>query len=245
MLVVWSRAGLANRLHALINALYLQQKTNRVVYSCWPLNEHLQVPVHELFQYPLPLIEESIARDMLQAPLSHVCRFLETQRPITNVSVRTPLVLEEIPSSFIREVLKGVVWHPALLERVKVERLRYSLNDQTIGIHARGTDITSLTQLQIEVKKALYRIGSAKILICSDEPQVLGDIVSPRIVRTACGSRHTLEGMKQAVVDLLLLSGTKIRYYSPMSTYSWIAIALSNAPRRQVKGVLKELYQVV
>jgi len=188
---------------------------------------------------------------MLQAPLSHVCRFLETQRPTTNVSVRTPLVLEEIPSSFIREVLKGVVWHPALLERVKVERLRYSLNDQTIGIHARGTDITSLPQLQIEVKKALMICsGSSKILICSDEPQVLGDIVNPRIVRTACGSRHTLEGMKQAVVDLLLLSGTKIRYYSPMSTYSWIAISLSNAPlhlipRRQIKGVLKELYQAV
>lgn len=150
------------------------------------------------------------------------------------MSVRSPLVLEEIPSSFIREVLKGIAWHPTLLERVKVERLRYSLNEKTIGIHARGTDITSLPQLQEEVKKALGRLmlcsGGSKILICSDEPQVLRGVTSPHIVQTPSDSRHTLEGMRQAVVDLLLLSGTKIRYYSPMSTYSWIAIALSNAP---------------
>jgi hypothetical protein len=243
-IIVWSRAGLANRLHALVNATYIRQRTGRPVYSCWPLNDHLAVPVTALFTYPFPLTEESIALTCLQSPMHHVVGFIRSH-PGRQISVRTPLVLDEISSSFIRETLRTIQWQPLILAQVQREKLQYDLTPVVTGIHARGQDISTLSQLQIHVNRALGET-TGRILLCTDESQLCQGLNDTRVTILRRPSRWSVAGVQTAVVDLLLLSSTTIRYYSPMSTYSWVAIALSNTPthripRRQVNQVLTRL----
>jgi len=249
-LVIWETAGLANRLHSLINALYIQETTGRVVYSCWPLNDQLTVPVSKLFEHPLPLLSEELVRTLPQAPLNDIPNLLTyLQNTPGNVSLHYPLVLPQVPSAFIRKTLKAIKWHPSILELAEEERVKYNITSEMSGIHARGTDVMGLTELRVRVKEAVSHLlltTTERIFICSDELELLEKPLNERVVMIPRLNRYVTKGMIQAVVDLLLLSSTNIRYYSPMSTYSWVAIALSEReveliPRGQRDGALREL----
>ena len=122
----------------------------------------------------------------------------------------------------------------------------HKIGSDVIGIHARGTAITPVSQLQPQVLAAVHRC-SGRIWLMTDEPAIrLAVEKDSRVLCLPRPDRHCTQGMRLAIADLLILAQTRIKYYSPRSTFSWVAIALSSLPlavlpRRQVGHGLQEL----
>jgi len=211
------------------------------VYYIWPINELLPCPLEELFTCPLPLLTETEAYALLKKG-----KFTTSPLPLeeivkeeTVLGIRYPLPFPFIRKEFIRKTLQGVKWSPQILEQVLVEQSTYKLNRSIPSIHARGTDLSPSKVLASLVEDALRTLPS-KVFLSTDDPLLSNKVkilkkFFPQLITFPREGRSSKEGIKEALCDLLLLSRTNITYYSPRSTFSLVALYLSDLPLCKIK----------
>lgn len=240
----WYPHGLSNRLHCLVNALFIRERTGRPVYYYWQLNNHLNEPLDRIFECPLPqLTTEEFAKYL---PLCDerkedvftkepgLLRWLADHPG--RVVIPDALVEGDIPTSYSRRVLRSIRWHPQIISQFQVEMEKYTINRTVIGMHVRGTDYDRdpVTRREHALYAIKQELPNQRIYLATDDTQLQQEVSSSQLLVVSRPSRNTPGSITGSVVEQLLLSETTLRYYSTYSTYSWVALALSDATDDQI-----------
>jgi hypothetical protein len=236
-IICWYPDGLSNRLQTIVNGVFLRQ-TQRPVYNYWEQNacfpgvassDIFTNPLDELAQLPVDCVPYP-EYPMVKAP--GVLSWLQ-QHP-GRVVLRCALVEGDVPTSFIRQTLRSLKWHPDIADKYERERSQHRIDRSVIGIHARGTDYCYGGETrQAYVLDVLRRASSEQRFYLSTDDEKLKQEVRdrfPNVVTVDRLPRYAPGSNTDAVVDLLLLAATNFQHYSVVSTFSWVALALSDAP---------------
>jgi hypothetical protein len=252
-ILCWYPHGLSNRLHCIVNGLYLQEQTKRPVYTYWPLNEHLNTPAHELLECPLPQLTEdqvkefeanSTTRLREEKPFEYSTGLMDWVRDHPGrIIFRKALVECDVPIAFVRETLRDIKWVPAIISQFQTEKELYKIDRSVVGMHVRGMDHNH--NPTIRRQHALHALKqeppTQRIYLATDDIPLQKEVQLDQILIIPRGARNTPQGNIDAVVELLLLAETTFRYHSSNSTYSWVALALSDVPDSKVPRVFSPI----
>lgn len=118
----------------------------------------------------------------------------------------------------------------------RIDEVTRDWNGKVVGLHIRRTDnLESIKQSPMEhfyevIEKEIGRERDMRFYLATDDEKVKNDLkgrYGERIITLPlCLRRNSLQGMKDAVVDLYCLASTKKIYGSSQSTYSIFASKL-------------------
>ena len=128
---------------------------------------------------------------------------------------------------------------PAIAPRIIELKKQFSPN--TLGVHFRGTDATKeppIEKIIMRMRAEVEFDSNVKFFFASDgdkSSKTVIDIFGDRLImNTDNAPRGTLEGQKDAVVDLFGLAGTS-RIIGPRhSTFSMLATMMGNSPSLRI-----------
>lgn len=129
---------------------------------------------------------------------------------------------------------------PVRAVREKVEEVTRKLGDNCIGVHIRRTDnrasidCSPLSLFIERIENELEMDSAVRFFVASDDGSVrralrerFGESV---LFREKIGERYTIEGERDALVDLMLLSRTRKVYGSYWSSFSEVAAQIGRIP---------------
>src|SRR5665647_780074 len=134
-ILCWYPHVLSDRLHSIVNGLYLQSKTDRPVYTYWQLNEYIRIPTQQLFDCPLPQLTPQQFDEYLPlctARSEDVCVKGTGLMDWVNTNpgrlvLCQALVEGDISSEFIRATLRGLKWNPTIISQFRLEKDLYRI----------------------------------------------------------------------------------------------------------------------
>ena len=128
----------------------------------------------------------------------------------------------------------------AMLKAIEQRKKKFQLDDHVIGVHIRRTDNTGsiqhspLSLFVDKIQQELLLDPATRFYVASDdltEKRKLKEQFGDRIITSwEEVRRDTLQGIKDAVVELYMLASTKKIYGSMYSTYSMIASEIGKIP---------------
>ena len=120
----------------------------------------------------------------------------------------------------------------------------FSIN--TIGLHVRRTDhllshsFSTINLFFDEIEKYIRKSPDTTFYLATDDPKIqkelysrYGSIIISNINKDY--SRDSIEGIKDAVIDLFLLSNTRLIFGSYYSSFSDVASWIKNTPMKVIK----------
>lgn len=120
----------------------------------------------------------------------------------------------------------------------RIDNVVENWNNNVIGLHIRRTDnkhsisLSPITHFYEVIEKELQNNNKVRFYVATDDVEVKNDLLKrygDRIITIPlCLKRNSVQGMKDAVVDLFCLGHTKKIYGSFHSTYSSFAARLFN-----------------
>lgn len=247
--------GMCNRLMTMASAAQIATEKNINVTIRWNNNNDLSADFSQLFEpvglknvkvvenynllYKCPTRYNHYLPRILQILLFNKRRFYHPQwgdYSILDTMKPKKLLIESFYS--IGDIKNlNELFVPQKEIRDKIDKVTKDFNN-VIGLHIRRTDHIhavnrSTDELFIEImNKEIEQDNSVKFYVATDDVKVVeklrevfGDrIIHPELVL----SRTSVEGMKDAVLDLFCLSRTKKIYGSCKSSYSFVAAKLGN-----------------
>lgn len=112
----------------------------------------------------------------------------------------------------------------------RLDRLKADVGDCKVGLHIRRTDNTTsieMSPLELfkeKIEREIAADDTVRFYLATDDEQVKAELMQSYPGRIFClprkASRDTLEGMKDAMVELLMLAGMRQVYGSHYSSYS-------------------------
>ncbi|MBE9046260.1 hypothetical protein IQ255_17915 [Pleurocapsales cyanobacterium LEGE 10410] len=138
-----------------------------------------------------------------------------------------------------QEVLKSLIPRPEIQE--KVNQFLDRFQSPTVGIHLRlgdfvnkyGTALPPVKRYVAIIQKITQFIPDAVFILASDgDEETLKPLLSAGKckVRPKVNLRQSLEGMQDALTDLLVLSATDLVVSTPNSSFGGFAATLGNKP---------------
>ena len=252
-----NRDGLANRLRLHCLAYAYALKTKRKLVVNWKRNASCYATYHDLFLSgpssftTLPNWERSYFRLARRFD----CYSFEPDTLLDGDSVET---LVNLPNRVVdvsnldasvekgsrlgayhHAVLKSLMPRPEIKE--KINQFLYQLNSPTVGIHVRLGDFVNKYSAALPpveryvaiIQKITKFCPDAVFILASDgDEEVLRPLLSAGKckVRPKVNMRQSLEGMQDALTDLLILSATDLVVSTPNSSFGGLAAIIGNKP---------------
>ncbi|WP_143755411.1 hypothetical protein [Gloeocapsopsis sp. IPPAS B-1203] len=249
--------GLANRLrlHCLAYAYALNTKRKLIVN--WKRNNNCYATYHDLFvggpcSYELLGLGERL---FFRSVKRFDCYSFEEGRLTNGENVESlinpPHRVVSVSNleastgggsrlgSYHQEVLKSLLPRPEIEERVS--QFMAQFKSPTVGIHVRQGDFinkynTALPPVKryVAIVRLLAQLWpSAVFILVSDGNE---EVLMPLLdtgkckIREKVNERHTLEGVQDALIDLLILARTNLVISTPYSSFGGFAAMLGNKP---------------
>lgn len=137
------------------------------------------------------------------------------------------------------------LFHPVPKIQHIIDEFKIKMGDNTIGCHIRRTDNTtakynsSLDKFEQKISEQIERDPTTKIFICSDDATVKSSLLRKYgdriLIYNSTLTRNSYRGIRDAVVELWILSSTKEIWGSFWSSYTDIAIQINNAKYKIIK----------
>lgn len=130
------------------------------------------------------------------------------------------------------------IFRPADELQQRIDEVTADWNGKVVGLHIRRTDNreaiekSPMNHFYEVIEKEIERDGETRFYVATDDEEVKKDLrnrYGDRIITIPlCLKRSSVQGMKDAVVDLYCLGSTRKIYGSAQSTYSSFAANLFN-----------------
>ena len=247
--------GLANRLRLHCLAYAYALKTKRKLIVNWKRNANCYATYHDLFvggPYSFTLLSQW-ERLYFRFVKRFDCYSFEPDTWLDGDGVET---LENVPNRVVevsnldastgkgsrfglyhKEVIRSLIPRPEIQENVN--QFLYQLNSPTVGIHVRlgdfvdkyGAALPSVEHYFAIIQRITKLWPDAVFILVSDGDK---EKLSPLFnagnckIRPKINTRRTIEGMKDALVDLLVLAATDLVVSTPYSSYGGFAAMLGN-----------------
>ncbi len=251
-LVLRPLGGLGNRMLAIASAYTLSKELERPLSVIWERDERLNCPFHLLFN---SICNVNVIESHTKAPFlrkikrrfSHVTFSKVISRESLNQLVAQKKLLSELSSGknvliygahqfyLIGDLSELFIPTNEIQEKIKGIQKRFS--PDMVGIHIRRTDHgpskeKSPTELFIKkIGEELKQNEKRHFYLSTDDPkeeELLITSYGDRIIRqTKQFNRNSLEGNRDALVDLFCLSLCSKIYGSFYSSFSYTAAQLS------------------
>lgn len=234
-------AGFCNRLNNIINGMYLKERINRPFYLYWPLMEPLRCGVDKLFVSPFPTIsDEQHVHYYYREPLLRLGIDDDVMDALRQNEDRVIHLYTAVPLKFVsvadyRRLLRSITWSDPVKRQLAIDLAMHPIDGRLDGLHIRSTDFNAVLNRNedrvMDIAVAAINKCANRVLLSSDD-EVLKNKLQERFLDKLVVYRRPYDpsgerGSICAVSDLLLLARTRIRFYSPLSTYSRVAIAIS------------------
>lgn len=250
-------AGLCNRLNAILCAIRLQEELDWDITILWDKNKDCYAQFNDLFEpiegiKVLPLenyrYKPATLRNLF-IPYILRCREFDlcldgsksTFKDITPILSQASNIYIHSYNRFSTQDITsslGRYFVPEKTLAAQIDEVVSRYNDVTYGLHIRRTDnMESIKLSPIErfisfIENKLSVNPESRFYLATDDNMVKSDLVKRFgdhiIIREATLNRDSVEGMKDAVVDLFCLARTSMIFGSGCSTYSLTAANLYN-----------------
>lgn len=259
-LIVVPIGGLCNRIRVVLSAFHLAPTLSLPVRVEWGRDRDCYAAFHELFLpwernniFQLtdrPLWHHFNTRKNLHIP--GILRSVTYQRQISHfdpqrhgslqefigqrqrVYIATGYALDDYPSPLINRL------HPIPQLEETITQITSQFDEHTIGVHIRRTDhrpsILQSTDAAFiaAMEREIEQDHRTRFFLSTDEPQ-LKEQLSKRfegriLTQTTDANRHTVKGIREAVVDLYSLAATQKILGSYYSSFSATAAEFRNIP---------------
>lgn len=257
--------GLCNRMNSIISAILLKREKNVSISVYWQNSRDCKADFLDLFQ-PIPEIEIIPLDSFILKPNSRrnlhlpgIIRSVVFDRQFDGMKISDDDILltgEDLGKVYISSTNRFCPFGDSnqsshfFIPTVDIQRLidatLSKLNKDTVGVHIHRTDNTwAITNSPLEL--FIERMGieltinpETTFFVASDDysvKSILKDKFDEHIITyEASLQRNSLQGMKDAVVELFLLANTRLILGSSFSTYSTMASSLYN---RKLEVLLK------
>lgn len=177
-LVIYCAGGLCNRLAAIYNGLYFAEKTFREPIINWPLENHCEIPIKDLFELKIKTysytLKEIVKNTKADFYFNNTYNIKEIENNNYKISIEKNnseivlysdcLVIDQLKNTgFVNNLqIKRFI-----LNEVNSFIEKNEITEKTTGIHARLTDFSSkINKQEIET---LINESENKVFLCSDD----------------------------------------------------------------------------
>ena len=253
MLIIQPIGGLCNRMRAINSARILAKKRGQSLKVIWNVNAELGCPFEELFETPKDFTVMNIHSKWNPLKLFYQL----TGKQLGNEEIREKRDGGNLPESFVTALPKRLyiateehffVNHdyscfvPTREIREKIDTICRQFSSHNTGVHIRRTDngpaiSKSSTQAFLSsMEKALAAHPDTMFYLATDdmrEEAALRKAFPGRIIsnETRNLSRDSIDGIKDALLDLMCLSRTDQIIGSYFSSFTDIAADLRGIPK--------------
>lgn len=230
-LVVDVRAGLGNRLQALVSAICMAQDMGKKLQVIWAPEEACNAKFQDLFQKDsFPLWVKITLGPCMETPVKITCQ-KEADDYISRKDSRPILSYSRF---YVRDEDAWMSWLRRLIPAISLPEFP---SGRRVGIHIRRGDHTESTKrspLQLFIDAMNRESDSTVFIVATDDPNVrasLQGVFRHRVFFPASVlSRTSIKGMKDAVVDMFSLSKCEMIYGSAGTSFSTLAAMLGDIP---------------
>ncbi|MCM8789444.1 MAG: hypothetical protein NC916_00270 [Candidatus Omnitrophica bacterium] len=249
-IIAETRGGLCNRIKCLISAMRIAENYSKELILVWPLDNNCGCEFSDLFENKISEISTEEFKKMIKMDnfkeSYQVCdtwRFLLLPEEILPFSFSRAYISEKgdnidfeydrIPLSIRTDILKYLnQLSPNKYIIEKVGEFCKKFNDDVISVNIRTWETENRSFLFDirNVYKIMDKKKDERFFVVCDSPQTLkqikckyGNRVFSYPRRTPPGDRKSIEGIQDALIELLLLSKNKSLIASHLSTFSEMA----------------------
>lgn len=252
--------GLCNRMRAVASAAWMAERLGAGVTVYWAVNQDCGAAFNDLFQpVEIPIIKvlepkpwqlhlafsrkknvfipSLLRRFFFTSQLVGTAECIDEQLPAGLLGDR-PFMISGYSLSAHRNMV--TLFKPSADLQVRINALTASFSETTIGIHVRrGDNRQSIEHNSSDdyiqfMERQLVESPTTTFYIASDSPALKQELAArfpgSVIQNDAVLERHSVEGMKDAVVDLWCLAATNRIVGSYFSSYSDIAAEMGGIP---------------
>ena len=257
MLVVSSTSGLCNRLLALAGAMRIADVTGRRLVLYWPQDSNLNCPFEALFENPIERFEAPHLYDLMHTQIG-VSVYQTERGKVNRLHYRSIVRGDPSPVVVVKGWGAAALrWErgakpkeraqPYLKRLVPVAALREAIArppalEDAIGVHIRrGDERQSFAGSRDEdyltiLRRVVERKPDVRFHLATDDrdtEQRFRDAFPDRIhtlAKSAFGpeARQSVEGMREAVVELYRLARTRAVLGNHRSSFSTVAALLGS-----------------
>jgi hypothetical protein len=243
----FAHAGLGNRLRAHMMAQLYAQRTGRTLLTGWVSSIHLGAGFTDLFAWdgPEKVPFESIrCISYRKGDLSPQGDRQDFQEEMVYFEPEWQFVDKEYLAAAMGEqdYLPAESLHPCAKLQARLDEIRRKWPSSMLGIHVRRGDFVTHSRQAISMER--YVSSARKVLasmapethvfLASDasdeELQPLQDAFPNRIDKRSVGSRESLDGAEDSLIDMMLLSSTQHLILTPGSTFGEFAALYGRVP---------------
>lgn len=249
-IIAVTRGGLCNRIKCLVSAMRIAEKQSKTLILFWPADDDCACRFSDLFENKISEITQGELQQLIKrTDFGQTYRICDTWRLLTLAQDKLPknfsraYISEEgnsidfeygrIPLSVRNDILKYLFQlapNKYIIE--KTDEFCKKFDDHTIAVNIRSweTEERSVLFDIRNVYKVMDKERKGAFFIVCDSPAVLEQVKSrykeralvyPR--RTFPGDRKSVEGIQDALIELLLLAKNKNLIVSYLSTFSEMA----------------------
>ena len=243
--------GLCNRLRVIKSTRQLSRDYNRPATIWWAVNRQMNTRFTDLFEYDRSMgfllregrLSSLFSRFLFSKYNTRWCDWQEVNKFLSNFSNGKFNYLSTFTDFY--KVNGGYDFlMPKAHIAMKVAEWRSKLGDQSFGFHIRRTDNVksikfSPDDLFINKAKVLIENDNrVKFFLATDDSEVrtkFRRLFGGHCVTRDVAARHSINGVEDAVVDMLLLSSCKRGVYgSYWSSFSEVAAEVGRCPFEQL-----------
>lgn len=246
MIIIQPSGGLCNRIRVINSAYELAKKRGDKLTVLWLNNAELNCPFESLFQ---PVTEIKIINIYSNFNLKKLFFQLTANQRFDNTAIENNKKEGILNESFYKTLKKNVylsTWEhfypssdyhffqPANAIQTKIDAITKNFGKKCVGVHIRRTDHTwaiessKTNNFVTAIEQELAVNPDAKFYIATDdinEENLLREKFPNQIIsnQNKTLSRNSIEGMHDALIDLMCLAGTTKIFGSYYSSFTDIA----------------------
>ncbi len=240
-LVLDVRAGLGNRLQALISGICMAQDTGKKLHVIWAPEEACNAKFQDLFQKDcLPLWIKINLGPCMETPVK-ILNQADADRYIQSKDRRPILSYSRF---YVRNEDIWMEWSRRLMPAFALPTLPRIDGGRRIGVHIRRGDHTesrTKSPLHLFIDAMVKEPESTVFVVASDgfdERIALEKLFGYRVFfPSSVISRTNVKGMKDAVADMFSLAMCDMIYGSSGTTFSNMAAMLGDIPLHVLRTV--------
>ena len=253
MLIIQPIGGLCNRMRAINSARILADKRKETLKVIWNVNAELGCPFEALFIQPKDFQVMNIYSKWNPQKLFYQL----TRSKLGNEEIRSTRIDGSLPDAFVESLPKKLyiateehffVSHdysgftPTPQMQEKIDKVCERFSSHNIGVHIRRTDNkpaigkSSTDAFVASMQRELAADADTMFYLATDDMQEeahLRKLFPDKIIsnETRDLSRNSVNGIKDALIDLMCLSRTDKIIGSYFSSFTDIAADLNNIPK--------------
>ena len=241
LLIIRPRGGLANRIRSLVSAILLAKAIDRNLLMCW---DNYAVKFEELFDYPMPPqissaeYKKHLAGDYGQAKLIHPGKHGNIEKVTTKPEEKTIIIVSgrafyyQSEEEYLSE-LRSFVATKEITSRIM------PLPKNTVGMHIRRTDnersitfspsedfVTTMDVIASHHPDVTFYLATDDLELKTRIKKRYNNRV---LTYDVVNDRHCSAGVKDALLELMTLSLSKLIIGSGGSSFSLMASDICGA----------------